>query len=136
LIPSYATGQINELTASLYYARLGYSIFLPLCPDTPVDFVAIRGTETIRVQVKSSSVLKARYVFVATAGAKGRRYGADDFDELFVVGPRHNWRIPWKDCRQQKSMVLGVVDANGDYTHNLRSDARRIDATSWRVNAN
>lgn len=130
-------GTISELTALRYYAEQGYSLFLPYNHDTPVDFIALKGTEMIRVQVKSATVYRhprgSTYLGVQLTG-----YTIEDFDELFVVevtSPRR-WRIPWRDLKLAASfLTLDKLDADGKPCPYQRLSKKRPDTNQWRVDA-
>jgi hypothetical protein len=130
-------GTISELAALRYYAEQGYSLFLPYDHDTQVDFIALKGTEMIRVQVKTASVYRntrrGAYRCVQLNG-----YTPDDFDELFVLDPatQRQWRIPWKTIGLPASvLVLNRVDQDGLPCEYQNASKKRIETNQWRVDA-
>ena len=81
----------------------GWRVYLPLGHSPDVDMVADRGTDLIRVQVKTATyLLNRRYqVAVRTSGGNQswsgvvKRFGPDRCDYLFVhCGDGRRWFMP------------------------------------------
>src|SRR5688500_14075632 len=51
-------GDLGEFSAMHWLAQQGYALYLPLGHSPNVDLIAERGDELIRVQVKTSTVLR------------------------------------------------------------------------------
>jgi hypothetical protein len=129
-------GTISELTAMRYYVEQGYSLFLPYDHDTSVDFIAQRGTQMIRVQVKTATT--RRNNGCSYLGAEVAGYKPEDFDELFVVDTRNvrMWRIPWATLGLKAELItLNRVDSDGRPRPYAKRSPKRIDTDQWRVDA-
>jgi Holliday junction resolvase-like predicted endonuclease len=96
-------GAAGEFSAMLWLAQSGYDVYLPLGHSADIDLIAVRGSEVLRVQVKTSRVLhNDRWcVTLATRGGNRswnglvKRFSADRCDALFVaVADGRRWFVP------------------------------------------
>jgi len=49
-------GVIHEMTATIWLMTQGYQVFKNVCPSGPIDLIAIRDTEIIRIDVKTATL--------------------------------------------------------------------------------
>ena len=93
----------------------GYTVFVPLQHSPDVDLVATRGEETIRIEVKTTTVRSGdRWeTTICTRGGNQswngvtKRFCADRCDYLFVlVGDGRRWMIP-SDLVGGSKVMLG-----------------------------
>ena len=59
-------GKIGEMKVTLYLLERGYSVFTEYGDNSEVDLIAIKGTQTIKVQVKSGKVTKCGNITLRT----------------------------------------------------------------------
>lgn len=94
----------------------GYAVFVPIGHSPDCDLVAVRGGETLRVQVKTTTVVrKGRWV--VTLETKGgnqswsgtiRRFHPGRCDRLFVLaGDGRRWWLPAGAVEGGRAVVLG-----------------------------
>lgn len=110
----HKNGSIAELTAAIWYMTRGYNLFWPQTSQASCDFVAIKGSEIRRVQVKSAYWMArpsgARYLQATTrkgSGATGyKTYTKEDCDELSIVAEEGFWIIPIEDLGGSQSVTL------------------------------
>jgi hypothetical protein len=96
-------GHWGELVAQLWLTGQGYDVFAPVGHSRDVDLVAMRGSELLRVQVKTTAyfVCNRWSVTLATRGGNRswsgmvKRFSPDRCDALFVlVADGRCWFIP------------------------------------------
>ena len=94
----------------------GYSVFVPLCHSPDVDLIATRDEEIIRVQVKTTTVLRGdRWeTTICTRGGNQswngltKKFEAARCEYLFVlVGDGRRWMIPSTEVGGSKVMLGG-----------------------------
>lgn len=115
------------------YSGKGYEIFTPM-GNHKADFVAIKGTEIIRVQVKTEAkrVYKAKGTKYALAdittkvdGVKAP-YSPTDIDEFCVVGKKRAWRIPCSEVYPRTIVMLSSTEEGYQPRHGLNVE-------NWKV---
>ena len=97
-------GNIGEAKAVLYYTEMGYEVFLPTVNASHVDLIAVKGMETVRVQVKTSSFIlpSGSYdINLKTAGGNSSWSGVaktiskEFVDEVFIWCTNDStWIVP------------------------------------------
>ena len=96
-------GDAGEVSAMCWLVDQGYTVFIPFGHSPDVDLIAVRGSATLRVQVKTSGCfVKNRWnVSVATRGGNQswnrvvKRFSSERCDFLFVlVADGRRWFIP------------------------------------------
>ena len=108
----HLSGISAELEAMKIYVELGHEIFTPLAAQSRCDFIAIKGTDCRKVQVKKASWSKAGTHSYLQARLKGRNkysieYKDGDFDEvIFIEGNGDYWIAPWEDVKSLSSVSL------------------------------
>ena len=109
-------GDIGEWSAIGWLILRGAKVFLPLGHSPDVDLIADFGDELARVQVKTSTVLRAgRWeVMLATRGGNQswngvtKRFCAGRCDYLFAhVGDGRRWFIPATAVEGGSGILLG-----------------------------
>lgn len=60
-IDNQRIGALAELSAQMYYIREGYEIYTPTIPQSKCDFIAVKGKEVVKVQVKKATVKSEQY---------------------------------------------------------------------------
>jgi hypothetical protein len=96
-------GDLGEAAAIHWLIRQGYAVFTPLNHSPDVDLLAVRGEETLRIQVKTCGAWRKNRWTVATCTRGGnqswngivKRFSASRCDFLFVLtGDGRQWFIP------------------------------------------
>jgi hypothetical protein len=109
-------GDIGEAAAIAWLTRAGYCVWVPLGHSPDADLIAQRDDRLLRVQVKTSTVLRnGRYeVSLATKGGNrswsGRVKTIDPgrYEYLFVlVADGRQWFIPARSIEARTMMLLG-----------------------------
>lgn len=108
----HTNGLVGELKAATYYVEAGYEIYWPALTQSGVDFIAVKGRETQRVQVKNAYWMKrpsgAKYVQVTTRkGAGGNKtYTREDCDIVVVVFEDSLWAFPVEIIEKYKTINI------------------------------
>jgi Holliday junction resolvase len=92
LLSTSKKGAIGELTATVWLLAQGYEVFRNVAADGPVDLIATKGGELIKIDVKKAVLSQGKDYpykehFVANLHAKGIR--------LLLVGS--NGVCQWQD---------------------------------------
>lgn len=113
-------GNIGEAKAILYYTEVGYEVFLPTTNASDIDLIAVKGSESIRVQVKSSSYMKSQWSYevkLSTSGGnqswnrKHKTISEETVDEVFIwCSDDSLWTVPSKVVSGRKSICLGYFN--------------------------
>lgn len=122
---AHKTGAINELRIQLLYSKNGYDVFIPTHPKTRADFIAVKGTEVIRVQVKTAQY-NGPYI-QSRLDIGGVRYTAEDCDVIVFVLDEWAWIAPIAELAGRPSVCLGKV---GDPSYVPRKD---YNPENWKV---
>ena len=111
-----AQGDRGELSALEWVGRLGATVLVPLTHSPDYDLVADVAGRLLRVQVKTSSVLRLGrwHVSLSTRGGNrswsgtARLFAADRCDVLFVlVADGRRWCIPAAAVSGTTGILLG-----------------------------
>lgn len=101
IFPAHSKGAATEYLAAAHYLALGLQVYWPSVQQGVVDFAIRRGGRYLGVQVKTAFrpkgcvYLQARLARQVGAGPQIATPHSDDYDLLFVLGPRgHRWEIP------------------------------------------
>ena len=93
--PAHARGATSEFYAAAWWSSRGYELFWPVGSGASiVDFIAVKGGQKKRVQVKTGSIWTkshAKYLSVSIIN-RGRRCKRRAFDYLSVVSP-YGWML-------------------------------------------
>lgn len=113
-------GNIGEAKAALYYTEKGYEVFLPTVNAKHVDLIAIKDSEVIRVQVKTTSYMPNDCTFSVGLTTQGgnrswsgtyKTVSKDFVDEVFVwCSDDSMWVIPAEFAHGKSSMYLGLFN--------------------------
>ena len=118
---NFRIGLVAELRAQAYYAELGYEIYTPIMAQSHADFIAVMGSDVIKVQVKKATENPTRYGTYLQVRIQGRanvwsghsrEYDENSFDELFIVHDLGYWRIPSNLILSKKSLTFGKIQGN------------------------
>jgi hypothetical protein len=90
-------GAHSELIACAHLLRSGYDVYRAVNWTSKADLVAVRGSEVIRVQVKTGS-------FVAEDGTFSYPKPTDDDHDLLIV-VSHNGHIVIEEFKAKKQMA-------------------------------
>ena len=116
-LSSTRKGAANELIAAARMMLLGYAVYFPIESTSLVDFVAQRGSRTLRCQVKTAHKYRGRTMVRTCA----KKYPGGCFDRLIVVGPAGEvWCIPWKFAKTLETLTL-------------LPEAKRYPSKKWRL---
>lgn len=116
------------------YSERGYDIFIPMTNGSRADFVAIKGDEILRVQVKTAQtrVYQAKDtqytlgVLTTTRNGVVAPYSPEEVDTFFVLGDNKAWTIPNEEVYPRKTVML--ESTADDY-----SPRHGLDVDSWRI---
>lgn len=133
MIPTHQTGAVTELRAATHMVELGYDVFFPITINPKADFVAVKGNETLRVQVKKATWSKAgpyEYLQVRLLGKKcgdsQRVYKLEDFDLLIIIEGDDMWKVPVKEVIGKTSLCLKSTNPNP------RKHSKDYNPDTWR----
>lgn len=101
----HKTGTINEVKAQLYYMENDYDVFTPIHNKTRADFIAVKGKEVIRVQVKTAQYNGDYIQSRLTVGDV--RYTEEDCDVIFFILEDRMWIAPISQVNGFTSVCLG-----------------------------
>lgn len=105
----HLTGVISELKIQQYYTEMGYDVFAPIHNKTRTDFIAIRGKEIIRVQVKTAQ-RNMGYIQVRVE-VNEKLYTKEECDVIAFVFGESIWIAPIEEIEGLKSVNLGKIDS-------------------------
>jgi Holliday junction resolvase-like predicted endonuclease len=109
-------GDKGEMSAMEWLDSKGYDVFVPLGHSPDIDLIAARGSELLRIQVKTTICFRNQRwtVMIATRGGNQswtgivKYFSADRCDYLFVlVGDGRRWFIPAPAVEARSGLVLG-----------------------------
>jgi len=122
------TGNISELKAQVYYAELGYDVFIPISCHSRADFIAVdRDTNALlRVQVKTvqtnGEYLQSRIT------VRDKPYTKEDIDLFIFVYADKMWEVPVDCVEGLTSVNFGRVDEQA-----LNNRTKRFDPSEYQV---
>lgn len=111
---NHRVGALSEITAMKWFANKNYEVYVPVSGSTICDFVAISGTEVIRVQVKTVN-MSGRVPCISTARNKNsmKRQGKapislskEDCDLVVAVLEDSLWCIPADEVKGRQTICL------------------------------
>lgn len=123
---AHKTGAINEVKAQLYFMDKDYDVFTPVHAKTRADFIAIKGEEVLRVQVKT-----AQYngVYIQSRlDVNNARYTSKDCDVIVFVLDSRMWIAPISEISGLPSVCLGKVGTT-EYKPYKKYDPRKWEVT-------
>ena len=110
-------GAVSEYRSAAWFSEQGFEIFWTPSGAGPCDFIAIRGSESQRVQVKTAHWCQqggSRYLRGPVQPRKGQ-YKDGDYDLLAIVCPdRRVWIIPYKEVPETYYIYLERINKHGD----------------------
>lgn len=122
----HVVGQIYELKAAQHFSSKGYAIFWPLFTATKCDFIIVKDSETLKIQVKKATwEVRGNYNYLAGKVHRRKRgdreYTEDDFDFIvFIDDTDRMWMLPFTEVEGQSSVYLDSTNRNytptKDYT--------------------
>ena len=104
-------GDTNELRGMANYSSRGYEIFIPT-GNSRADFIAVKDTSVIRVQVKTVSQRKYKdtiyelAVLTTTRNGRSTPYRPDEIDEFYITSDTKAWVIPNLEVYPSKTIML------------------------------
>lgn len=112
---THFTGACSELEVAKRLAGMGYEIFFPVMTQSQIDLIAVRGSECLRVQVKTASKIKSggfdylqvRLQSRCSGSGYTRDYSETQFDKIAIVYGDNVWLCPWCEIYGTKSITLG-----------------------------
>lgn len=131
----HRTGYSAELKAALWFAEQGYEIYNPSFTQSSVDFIAAKGRDIQRIQVKKAYWLErksgCRYLQATTRKGSGgngyQTYTKQDCDQIVIVYNDEMWCIPVEKLEGLQSVVVGRSQEI------RRSDPRSFDPSLYKV---
>lgn len=104
----HMTGALNELRVQAYYTKLGWDVFSPIHNKTRSDFLAVKGSQIIRVQVKTAQYNNG-YI-QARLDVNGKTYTSDECDVVAFILEDKLWIAPVNQIEGYTSINLGRVE--------------------------
>lgn len=101
-------GAHNEVRAQLWFMERGYDVFTPTHSATRADFIVTKGSETLRVQVKTAQY-NGPYI-QSRLDIRGTKYTSDEVDVIFFILDHRKWLVPIQLVEGKPSVCLGKVD--------------------------
>lgn len=97
-----STGAVSELMAAIDLTQHGFAVFRALSPASPCDLIALRGADTLRVEVRSGTLYPASGIVRFGMGPRdaGRQ---DIFAVVAASGISYflpDGRTPWSPLPQ------------------------------------
>jgi hypothetical protein len=129
----HQTGFVAELKAATYYAEQDYEIYWPNLTQSSIDFIALKGREIRRVQVKSAYWIhrKTGASYLQATIRKGcdsnQSYSKEDCDDICIVGEGRIWIIPVEKVPSLQTVIV----EKGQQTR--RGDPRNFDPSPYLV---
>ena len=123
-------GAVNEAKAQLYFVKEGWEIYIPRMTQSKCDFIAVKGSEVAKVQVKTASWCKTgpwSYCQTRLINRLGQLYAPEDYDLLFVVDDKHAYMIPHKYIYGRTSLYFATDNPSP------RKSSRSYDPEDWKV---
>lgn len=83
-------GSVSEKLVQIYLELFGYQVFEPSADSGRIDLVAIKGSETIRVQIKTVQIYKGNKFYIDFCKRnknKTLRYTKDEIDCVLAYNP-------------------------------------------------
>lgn len=126
-------GLVGELKAATYFAEQGYEIYWPALTQSAVDFIAVKGSETLKIQVKNAYWMSrpsgARYLQVTTRKGVGgsRTYSELDCDYVVCVHEESIWAFPVSVATLYRTINL---EKGQDIR---KSKKNTLDVSIWKV---
>lgn len=102
------TGALNEVKAQVWFMENGFDVFTPTHSATRSDFIAVKGSNVSRVQVKTAQY-NGPYI-QSRLDIRGSRYTSEDTDLLFFILDKRMWLVPISEVEGKPSVCLGKVD--------------------------
>lgn len=114
-------GVLAELSAQMYFIEEGYEIYTSIMTQSKCDFISVKDSEVIKVQVKKAtenSVKNNTYLQVRLQGRPTpyggpRVYTENDFDVLCVIYKENVWVFPFSEVSERTSMTFGRLLDDG-----------------------
>ncbi len=125
---SHKTGALNEIKAQVQFMKMDYDIFTPIHPRTRADFIAIKGLETLRVQVKTAQY-NGKYI-QSRLDVHDRRYTEEDCDVIVFILDERMWIAPIEEVSGMSSVCLGKIESDGVRTYRPQKE---YDPSKWEV---
>lgn len=105
-------GTAAEYLAKAWFSKQGYSILVPDTHETPFDFLAMSGSEVVKVQVKATTTVGDLIRIRNKHGGNNAAYEPTDYDILAGV---------WVD-RSRIYLFRSDVINSGEYGEALTVD--------------
>lgn len=127
-------GTVAEFTVAAHYAQAGWLVYWPTAAQSPCDFVAIRGQDVRRVQVKkatwhtvgNSDYLQARVIKDTRSIRKRLGYTVEDCDVIAFVDEHRVWVAPVAEAGHRTCVHLDKRCRGNSY-----AKARDYDPSTW-----
>lgn len=136
-IDNQRIGALAELSAQMYYVKEGYEIYTPMMPQSKCDFIAIKGVDIVKVQVKKATENPTKFGTYLQVRLQGkptpygtRTYTLEDFDDLLIVHDAGIWRIPIEEVIDKKSFTFGKLLEDGSVVTGNRAT---VDTAKYKV---
>lgn len=132
--PNFNIGLSAELYVASWYADNGYTIYWPMSTQSRCDFLAERGSQFEKVQVKKATWSKTgSYEYLQcrliNRNKHSKWYEKGDFDVIVFVDDAHRmWRTTFE-------VVAGLVSVCLDGTKpNYTPKSTKYNPNEWRIN--
>lgn len=85
-----------------------YDVFTPTHPKTRADFIAVKGRDVVRVQVKTAQY-NANYI-QCRLDVNNARYTKEEVDCIFFILDERMWAVPVEFVEGMPSVCLGKIN--------------------------
>lgn len=123
---AHKTGALSELKAQVYFTELGYDVFTPIHNKTRADFIAVKGTEIVRVQVKTAQYNGPYIQSRLSSSNNENTYTKDECDVIVFILDKRMWIAPIEEVQHFTSVCLGKVE--GKY-----NSYKEYDPSKWEI---
>ena len=89
--------QLAEIYVQLDLLKQGYEVFTPIHDHSPIDLIAVKGSTTLKIQVKNSTFLRDNKINFRLKNEKGKYKNCDYYA---LVEPILNkiWYLPMSEA--------------------------------------
>ena len=96
--------QLAEIYVQLDLLKQGYEVFTPIHDHSPIDLIAVRGSSTLKIQIKNSTYIKEGSINFTLKNQDGKY---DECDYYALVEPILNkiWYLPTNEAPRTRKII-------------------------------
>lgn len=121
-------GAVAEHKAATYYLSKDYNVFFPTGQSPAADFIAVKGKEVIRVQVKAAHITSKKISGSSYIVSSFHKYPTDEeFDELVILFEDMIWVFPVNVVSHMRTVTLAKLqEINRSPDKNFKAEPYRV----------